>query len=42
MWKMIRMLFVAHAGSLFGTALVLWLAEQRPQRGLLTGDWLKS
>lgn len=37
---MIRVLLAALVGSLFGTALGFWLAEPRPQRGLLTGEWL--
>ena len=37
---MIRMLLAALAGSLIGAAFGLWLAGPRPQRGLLTGEWL--
>jgi hypothetical protein len=37
---MIRMLLAALVGSLFGAAFGLWLAGPRPQRGLLTGEWL--
>ena len=37
---MIRMLLAALVGSLFGTALGLWLAGPRPPRGLLTGEWM--
>lgn len=33
-------MLAAIVGSLFGTALGLWLAGSRPQRGLLTGEWL--
>jgi hypothetical protein len=37
---MIRVILAALVGSLFGTALGLWLAGPRLQRGLLTGEWL--
>lgn len=34
------MILVALVGSLFGTAVGLWLAGPRRKRGFLTGEWL--
>jgi len=39
---MLRVLLAGLVGSLFGTVLALWFAGARPQRGLLTGEWLRG
>jgi hypothetical protein len=35
-----RRCLVVLVGSLFGTVFGFWLSAPRPQRGLVTGEWL--